>query len=409
LRPDSERIALLVAETALAAGVPPEGVQIVRSPYRICPLGAHVDHQLGEVTGMALDRALYLAFVPREEAAVSVRSRNFAGPVKFRFSDMPARPQGDWGDYLRGAVHALRRRGELRRGLTAIVDGGENVGGLSSSAAVGVAYLLALERANAIEVSPRENIELDRIIENEYIGLNNGLLDQSTILLSRRGRLMHLDCLTGKTELHECGARAELWIAVLYSGLQRQLSDTDYNRRVAECEEAARRLLEAEGMAPGPRPKLRSVPAEAFEKHQEALPETLRRRARHFFSEQRRVREGVVLWRAGDLAGFGRLVTESGQSSVENYECGNRYLRTAWAVLRDTPGMLGARFSGAGFRGCSIGLMAGPPDEGVGTDILRRYLEAHPDMDGKAEVTFCRPADGAGFVGIADCGMQNAE
>ena len=387
----------LIEKVARLAGVAPEAVCVVRSPYRACPLGAHVDHQLGEVTGMALDRAILFAFVPRPEPSVHVESNIFPGSIELNLPAVPPSPPGDWGDYLRGAVHALKSKYDLKHGLIGIVDGYEKVGGLSSSAAVGVAYLMALEKVNDLPVTDRENIELDRMIENEYIGLNNGLLDQSTILLSRKGRLMYLDCASGETELYSCEQADDLRIVVLYSGLENQLCDTDYNRRVAECEEAARLLLEKSATS-GEEPKLRSVPRPVFERHEKDLPDPLARRARHFFSEQRRVRRGIEVWQNGDLDTFGRLVTESGQSSVENYECGNRYLRGGWKALVETPRILGARFSGAGFRGCSIGLLNGEPPEEMAGEILDRYLQQHPDMGGKAEVYYCRPDDGARFV-----------
>lgn len=394
----AQQIDLLREEVAAQTGARPSDVRIVRSPYRVCPLGAHVDHQLGEVTGMAVEEALFFAFVPRADGLVRVRSHNLPGAVRFQLAEVPEKPLGDWGDYLRGAVVALRRGHSLRHGLQGVVHGGDNVGGLSSSAAVGVAYLLAVESANGIHAAAQENVEMDRIIENEYVGLNNGLLDQSTILLSQRGRLMHLDCASGRSVLYDSAGGAELRVVILYSGLSRRLAGTDYNRRVNECEQAARLLLEASGRSAPAVTKLRHVSQDIFEQFKAALPEALRRRAAHFFGEQRRVREGLTRWKTGDLDGFGRLVSESGQSSIENYECGNRYLRTAYHVLRETPGVLGARFSGAGFRGCCIGLLRGSPPHGMAQEILSRYLEQHPDMRGSAEVRFCATADGAGFV-----------
>jgi len=390
-----DRPAVLRTEVARLAAVPESRVRVVRSPYRICPLGAHVDHQLGEVTGMALDRALLLGFAPRSDGRVLIRSHNFAGPVEFPLDEIPQRPSGDWGDYARGAAFALRRHYTLRRGLTGVIDGYDNVGGLSSSAAVGIAYLLALEDVNELSVSARRNVELDRIIENDFIGLNNGILDQSTILLSRRDQLTYVDCQSGEIAQCRCGSEQKLTVVVLFSGLRRQLSDTDYNRRVAECERAAALLLKAAGEAVPPVPRLRHVDADVFYQHKGALPEPLRRRAQHFFGEQQRVRRGVELWRAGDLEGFGRLVSESGLSSIQNYECGNRYLRAAYEVLRETPGVLGARFSGAGFRGCCIGLAAQEVSDDAAESILGRYVQRHPDMGGKAEVYSCRPSDGA--------------
>jgi galactokinase len=394
---DRDRTDALRSDLADWAGARRDEVRIVRSPYRVCPLGAHVDHQLGCVTGLALDRALLLGFVPRADGLVALRSRQFPGTVEFRVDAVPVGPAGDWADYARGAVRALQRDHMLERGMTALVDGHEDVGGLSSSAAVGVAYLLALEAANGLHAGPGENIALDRAVENDYIGLSTGILDQSAILLGRRGQLMHLDCRDGAWDLVPLGG-GDFVVAVLFSGLKVPLARTDYNRRVGECRRAAGLLLRAAGLPPAQPLHLRAVPEEAFARHGGELPPELRRRAAHFFGEQERVRRGVALWRRGDLRGFGRLVNESGRSSVENYECGNPYLRTAFEVLRECPGVYGARFSGAGFRGCCIGLT----EPGAQVEIARRtldaYLRAHPDMSGVAKVYFCRSADGAGLL-----------
>lgn len=395
---EAARVRKLRADVAGIAHCARDQVQVVCSPYRVCPLGAHVDHQFGEVTGMALDRALLLGFVPRNDRRVVLQSRNFAGTLEFSMDALPPEPLGDWADYGRGAVFALLSRTDLGRGMTAIVDGHDDVGGLSSSAAVGVAYLLALEEVNGLTLSPDENIELDRVIENDYIGLNNGILDQATILLSRRDRLMRLDCHTGQRRLYSLGADAAFSIVVLFSGLRAQLCETDYNLRVSECEQASARLLEAAGIEMPPSPRFRHVPGDVFEEHSDGLPENLRRRAEHYFSEQERVRRGVELWQKGDMAGFGKLMSESGESSIRNYECGNRYLRTAYHVLRQTPGVLGARFSGAGFRGCCIALAEPDAEKEIAGQALSRYVEQHSDMANDAEVYFCRSADGAHII-----------
>lgn len=395
---EAKRIGALRAELACCAEAKASDVRIVRSPYRVCPLGAHVDHQLGNVTGLALDRALLLAFLPRDDCKLVLRSRQFSNAVRVDMERIPPRPAGDWADYARGAVFALRRGYAIRRGLSVLIDGYDNVGGLSSSAAVGIAYLLALEAANGLEVTEQENIELDRIIENDYIGLDNGILDQSTILLSRKGHLMHLDCSSGESSLLPRGGSQDFLIAVLFSGLRVPLAQTGYNRRVQECQEAARRLLVEGGLAVPDSPVLRMVPRRVFDDHAHTLPVNLRRRATHFFSEQQRVVQGLEAWTTGDLTTFGRLVNESGRSSAELYECGNSYLRTAYEALRDSPGVYGARFSGAGFRGCCIGLARGGSEEGIREHALSAYCARHPDMANEADLYFCRSADGAGLL-----------
>jgi len=389
---------VLREELAGWAGVLPEKVGLVRSPYRVCPLGAHVDHQMGQVTGLALDRALLLAFSPRDDAKILLRSHQYEGTAEMALDSPPGQPLGDWADYMRGAVLALEAEHQLHRGMAAIVDGHGDVGGLSSSAAVGVAYLLALEAVNGLSLTPRQNIDLDRVLENDYIGLDNGILDQSSILLGRQDQLMHMDCRTGKARLLPLGGRNEAMVAVLFSGLRTPLTDSDYNQRVAECRQAAALLLKAAGRQLPKQPVLRDVPEQVFREHVAGLPTPLRLRAQHFFGEQQRVERGVDLWQEGRLEEFGRLMTESGHSSVENYECGNRYLRTAFDVLRTCEGVYGARFSGAGFRGCCIGLCDPEFAPRIRAEALERYRQEHPDMAAEAAVYFCRSADGAGLI-----------
>src|SRR5262249_18821239 len=151
------------------------------------------------VTAMALDRSVKLAYAPSPAPEVRVDSLDFPGRVGFPIEDVPPR-RDDWGDLLRGAALALGGAYRLDHGLVGVLSGELHGWGVSSSAAVGVAFLLALEDANGLAVTPGENIELDRRVENDYLGLRIGILDPAAILLSRRGRLTRIDCRTG---LHE--------------------------------------------------------------------------------------------------------------------------------------------------------------------------------------------------------------
>jgi galactokinase len=367
-------------------------VQVVYSPLRISPLGAHVDHQDGLVTGMTLDRAILLAFVPRTDDRVSVQSLNFPGRVEFALSDIPPRVPRDWGNYVRGAALALQQSHTLHTGIDAVVQGRMPIGGLSSSAAVGVAYLLALETANGLEVSCEENIQLDRYIENEYQGLMNGILDQSIILMSDWDHLTFLDCQTVEFAKYRTAAtRDQFEILVVYSGLARSLIRTDYNTRVEECEQAARQLLEWAQEPVPETPRLRLVGEEIYAQFGERLPAPLDRRARHFFTELDRVRQGVVAWEQGDLERVGRLINESGASSIEDYQCGCQHLITLYKILRQSPGVFGARFSGGGFRGSCIALIDPDYREEIKSSIVTEYPQAHPDVAALFSTHVCRP------------------
>ncbi len=373
-------------------------IRMVYAPLRISPLGAHVDHQDGLVTGMTLDRVILLAFVPRRDRRVCVESLNFPGCVEFALDDVPPRASKDWGNYVRGAALALQQRHVLRTGIDAVVGGSMPIGGLSSSAAVGVAYLLALETANDLTISAEENIQLDRYIENVYLGLKNGIMDQSMILKSERDTLTYLDCQSVAFEKipipHE---KNGFDILVVYSGVEKSLGGTDYNTRVAECEEAARLLLTWSGQTPPERPRLRMVPEEVYAEFGLRLPAPLDRRARHFFSEVARVREGAAAWRTGDVPIIGQLMRESGASSVYNYESGCPQLVTLYNILCEAPGVYGARFSGAGFRGSCIGLSDPAYREEIRAFIDARYPAAHPNAAAFYSVHFCK-SDGPARV-----------
>lgn len=373
-------------------------IRAVCAPLRISPLGAHVDHQDGLVTGMTLDRAILLAFTPRKDQRVCIESLNFPNVIEFALDDIPPKSVKGWGNYARGAALALQQQHVLRTGIDAVVGGDMPIGGLSSSAAVGVAYLLALETANDLAISAEENIQLDRYIENVYLGLKNGIMDQSMILMSERDTLTYLDCQSVVFEKIPIPPDKNGFdILVVYSGVDQALVGTDYNNRVTECQEAARLLLTWSGQTPPEHPRLRMVPEEVYAELGERLPAPLDRRARHFFTEVARVREGAAAWRAGDVERIGQLMRASGASSVYNYESGCPQLVTLYNILCETPGVYGARFSGAGFRGSCIALSDPAYREEIRAFIDARYPAAHPNAGARYSVHFCK-SDGPARV-----------
>ena len=376
-------------------GAAEEDVRVVLSPYRICPLGAHVDHQLGQVTAMALDQGVALAYAPSGEPRVRLCSFDFPGEVEFSLEEVPERQDGDWGNYARGAVKALQEEYALGSGIVGVTAGRLGEGGLSSSAAVGVAYLLALEEVNGLRVSPQENIALDQAIENGYLGLRNGILDQSAILLSRQGFLTHIDCRSATHELiRRAASMPPFAVLIAFSGLRQALVGTDYNRRVDECAAAARILLEAVDRGDD-EPLLGNVSAEEYREHEKRLSGPQARRAAHFFSEVARVERGVQAWKEGDLVDFGELMTASGESSIRNYECGCAPLIDLYEILVGTDGVYGGRFSGAGFRGCCVALADPGSVEPAAEKVRRDYAARHADLAVDAPVLICDAADGA--------------
>ena len=379
-------------------GAHPDRVRVVRSPYRVCPLGAHVDHQLGPVTAMAIDQSVLLAYAPSPSRDVKLSSLDFSGSVCFSLDDVPADQTDDWSNFPRGAALTLQRRHRLERGIVGVTSGKLHGGGVSSSAAVGVAFLLAFEDVNGLRVSTEENIELARQIENDFLGLRIGILDPAAILLSRRGHLTRIDCRTSRYELIPATAGMPPFkILLAFSGLRQSLVGTDYNRHVHECALAARTLLAAVGRGDSD-PALGNVSADEFAAHKHRLHDAPARRAAHFFSECDRVRRGVAAWKQGDLVSFGALMTTSGESSIRNYECGRAPLIDLYHALIETEGVYGARFSGAGFRGCCVALVEPQSLEQVASRVSSAYARRHPDLAEYASVVPCDTDDGAAII-----------
>ena len=371
------------------------------SPYRVCPLGAHVDHQHGLVTGFAINKGVDLWFTPRKDGQVHLESRTFEGLVDFDISAASLVKQGNWGDYARGAKYALRKRFVLRYGLDGVIQGSLPIGGLSSSAAVLIAYVMAFAKANEIELKPMEIVKIASEAEREYVGLNNGILDQACIALGQKDGLLFLDCDTDEYRIIKRHPNMpEMEIGIFFSGLTRSLVSSDYNLRVSECKTAAWNMLAYtdQPLKVFDKTFLRDIPKETFERTRDMMPNRFARRAEHFYSEYRRVRQGVTAWESGNLNLFGKLSFDSCESSIHNYECGSPELIAIYQIMRTLPGIYGGRFSGAGFKGACIALINPAYKEQIKEELTRQYLEQFPEYENTFAVFFVKPDDGARFV-----------
>ncbi len=388
-----DRLPALAERLRESGPVDRRDVFAIHAPLRICPLGAHVDHQGGVVTGLTVDRSVDLVAVPNESGCFEVSSLDFPGTVVIDLHDGPTQPVGDWGDYARAAVSALAAIHPLGVGLRAVVGGDLPGSGLSSSAAILIAYLMALAHVNGIEHTREGIAALVQASENRFMGVASGRLDQSIILYAEPGHLTRLDC--SNFEIRQVPAperRFRAAFLVAFSGLARSLVRSDFNLRVAECGRAARTLLEIGGRKDAEGAVLSDVEPEVFEARGQALPEMLRRRAAHYFGEAARVEAGVDAWRSGDLDTFGRLMTASGKSSIENYQCGTPETIALWKALVTTPGVLGARFSGAGFGGSCIAMIEVDAAALIIGDVKMKYALAKPVAAAAATYDVCAPS-----------------
>lgn len=369
-------------------------------PYRVCPLGAHSDHQYGLVSGFAIDKGINIVYTPTDNGVVELTSLNFSGKKKqFHVNDVPSK-QNDWADHLRGAVLALSQSHELHRGVYAVIEGSLPIGGLSSSAAVIIAFISALCSANCISISQQEMISAVLWAENIYVGVNVGKLDPSCEILSKKDNMLLLDTKDDSYKLLPRNPKMKPFeIAIFFSGIERSLVCSAFNIRVDELKAASYALKSFAGMEYGKfeDSRLRDVPVEVFEEHKDKLPENWKRRATHFYSEFARVQKGAEAWEKGDLETLGRLTFESGHSSIYNYETGSNELKTLYEIMLKTDGIYGGRFSGAGFKGCCMALVDPDYKDSIKRAVTSLYAKQFPNLKEKFSVHFCHSADGCKF------------
>lgn len=367
------------------------------TPYRVCPIGAHSDHQLGKITGLAINKGVYISYGPKENGVIEIQSLQFEKRAQWHVMATPEEPQNDWADHLRGATIALHKRYPLRRGLCAVIDGELPIGGLSSSAAVIITFLSALCTMNGITLTASELISISQEAENDYVGVSCGKLDQSCEVYCKKDNLLYMDLLDDSYELIPQHPDMKPYkIAIFFSGLERSLVGSAFNVRVHECRSAAYALKAYAGM---PYDKfddtnLRDVPCEVFLEHKDKLPDDWRKRAEHFYTEFERVQKGVEAWRRGDIEEFGRLSFESGKSSIVNWETGSPELKSLYEIMTRTKGIYGGRFSGAGFKGCCMALIDPDYEESIVETVTTEYLATFPEMKGRYSVHICESADG---------------
>lgn len=376
-------------------GREPEGLSFC--PYRVCPIGAHSDHQLGKVTGFAIDKGIHIAFAPKRNGVIELSSLQFHKRAQWHVNAVPEERQNDWADYLRGATAQLGALLPLRVGLSGVIEGSLPIGGLSSSAAVTIAFLKALCTVNGLHLSDVELIKTEMAAENDYVGVSCGKLDQSCEVYSKKDHLLYLDTKDDSYELIPTSTAMKPYeIAIFFSGVERTLAGSKFNMRVDECRSAAYALKAYAGMEYGKfgETNLRDVPVEVFHRFADRLPETWRRRAEHWYGEYDRVQRGAEAWRSGNLEEFGRLSFESGKSSIEKWETGSPELKKIYEIMTQTEGIYGGRFSGAGFKGCCMAIIDPAFREDIFKKVETEYLAAFPELKGHYSACICHSADG---------------
>lgn len=344
------------------------------APGRVELLGNHTDYNEGVVLSAALQLGITVSGGPLPGHRIELTSEGMDGA--FEGDRRSLGRTGTWVDYPLGVAQLLGGTGGFRAHFSSTLPVGA---GLSSSAAMEVATAVFLEKLEPTGRSALEIAKLCRRAENEFVGVSCGLLDQASSVFGRRDHAVHLDCRTEQVEaipfpLH-------LGLLIVHSGVKHALTGGEYNERRDQCFEAARLL----GV-----PALRDVTSAQLAAAD--LPELVARRAAHIVGENERVAEAVVDLRAGDGEAFGRLMTASHRSSMQNFENSTPELDALVEIVTAQPGCHGARLTGGGFGGAIVALVEQDAITGIGRETVRIYKE-RTGHDAKAFE--CRAGDGA--------------
>ncbi len=339
------------------------------SPGRVNLMGAHLDYNGGPVMPMALDRGTFLALRPRTDDRLELASTLEQETLSTRLSNLPRASAGRWYDYPLGVVSRLLAEERATIGADVLFGGNLPIGaGLSSSASICVGTAHAFRSLWGRPEDPLACIEAALWGEREWVGVQCGIMDPYAVALSRPGHALWIECKDGRFEHLPLGSD-ELAIAIVDSGIRRELAKGDFNQRVSECAEAFARLRPLAQTAE----VLCEVPAALVEGAGERLGPLLTRRALHVANEVARTRAARAALLAGDHAELGRCISATHASLRDLYQVSVPELDCLAEAALGHPGVLGARLTGAGFGGCVVVLLRTAARAGLAEHLEREF------------------------------------
>lgn len=364
-----------------------EPALIARAPGRVNLIGEHTDYNEGWVLPAAITFEVNVVLSPRGDGRMRIVSMDLDKFAEFDLADGEI-PEDLWLRYPKGMAVMLQKEGQQLRGADAVYKGDVPIGsGLSSSAAVEVAFGKAFVSASSIDVTDAEIAVTAHHVENEFVGVPTGVMDQFISATGREGHALLLDCRSLEFR-HIPINLPGTSIVIINTNVQRELAGSEYRNRRADCEAAVRALQQRLPEVKS----LRDVSTEMLEVHADLLNEVQLKRARHIVEENARTLEAAKALEAGDAREVGRLMYASHESLRDLYEVSSPELDAVVDIASGVPGVIGARMTGAGFGGCAVALVEdGAVDEFRG-QIESGYLER---MDREAIVYVSKPVEGA--------------
>lgn len=322
-------------------------------PGRVNLIGEHIDYNGGQVMPCAISYGTWVMIARNTDKRLRFECLNFPETAELQLQTSYSKTGKEWFNYPLGVIHHLLEEGHSISGMDMLYYGNLPIGaGVSSSASIEVLTAFACKEIFQLNIDRVAITLLCKKVENEFIGVSSGIMDQFAVAMGKKGKAILLNCDTLDYEYlpFEIG---DYVLAIINSNKQRTLADSKYNERFAQCG-AALKLLKKEVAAT----HLCDISPEIFEQHRHLINDpVLEKRALHVVTENERVKQATVALKAGELKIFGDLMYASHESLKELYEVSGKELDTIVEFSKDYPGCIGARMTGAGFGGCAIALI----------------------------------------------------
>ena len=363
---------------------------LAEAPGRVNLIGEHTDYNDGWVFPMAIDRHIWVAFAPRDDGVLRAHSPIFVETREVALESIDSARDSNWFAYIAGVAWAVMQAGHEIKGMDLVVDGDLPPGaGLSSSAALEMATARALCEVSEIVWRPKEMARIGQRAENDFVGVNCGLMDQIASAEAKSGSALLLDCRSLATESIPFPDTAK--IVVMDTGAPRTLAASAYNKRRASCELAVEALRSRN---PDIR-ALRDASRGDLSAIRSQLDEETYHRACHVVDENQRPAAMAGALQDGDLVLAGHLMNDSHCSLRDLYEVSSHALDLITDLARHQPSCFGARLTGAGFGGSAIALVKAEDAEDFAEEVSAAYVA---QLDLPSEFFVCQPAGGAHLV-----------
>ena len=349
------------------------------APGRVNLIGEHTDYNGGNVFPCAIDRGTYGLVSKRADRTFRMYSENFAdlGVMEFTLDELVNDKKHDWANYPKGVIKMFVEEGfKIDSGFDFLVSGNIPHGaGLSSSASIEMLTGIVLKDLFHLSIDPIAMALLGKKVENLFIGVNSGIMDQFAIAMGKKDHAILLDCNTLKYDYVPVVLKDEV-IVIANTNKRRGLADSKYNERRAECDEAL-----AELQTKLPIKALGELSIEEFEANKDLIKSPIRqKRAKHAVYENQRTLKAQKELSAGNLAEFGKLMNQSHISLRDDYEVTGVELDTLAALAWEQPGVVGSRMTGAGFGGCTVSIVKKDKVD----DFIKNVGEAYKNKIGYA-------------------------